>query len=84
MAAVAAWMAIWWLTEAVPLAVTGILPLALFPLLRIMSPAEVAGNYGNKMLFLFLGGFLVALAIEESGLHRRLGAEHCGQHGRQS
>lgn len=72
MAAVAAWMAIWWLTEAVPLAVTGILPLALFPILRIMSPVKVAASYGDKMLFLFLGGFLVALAIEESGLHRRL------------
>lgn len=72
MAAVAALMAVWWMTEAVPNAATGLLPLALFPLLSIMSPADTASSYGHSMLFLFLGGFMVAMAIEQSGLHRRL------------
>jgi sodium-dependent dicarboxylate transporter 2/3/5 len=72
MAAVAAWMAVWWLTEAAPLAVTSLLPLVLFPLGHILPGREVAPIYGDRDIFLYLGGFLVALAIEESGLHRRL------------
>ncbi len=72
MAAVAALMAVWWMTEAIPLAATALLPLALFPLLKIASPADTAASYGDRMIFLFLGGFMVALAIEESGLHRRV------------
>ncbi|MEQ8791651.1 MAG: DASS family sodium-coupled anion symporter [Pirellulaceae bacterium] len=72
MAAVAALMAIWWLTEAIPMAATALVPLALYPLLGVMSGKEVAPHYGNHLVFLFLGGFLVALAIEESGLHRRI------------
>jgi sodium-dependent dicarboxylate transporter 2/3/5 len=65
-------MALWWLTEAVPMAVTGLVPLVLFPLLRVMPAKQVAVSYGSDLLLLFLGGFLVALGIEESGLHRRL------------
>ena len=72
MAAVAALMAVWWLTEAVPLAVTALLPLVLFPLLKIPPYSDVAFQYGREILFLFLGGFLIALGIEESGLHRRV------------
>lgn len=72
MAAVATLMAVWWITEAVPLAATALLPLVLFPLLKIMPAADTAANYGDSMIFLFLGGFLIALAIEDSGLHRRL------------
>lgn len=72
MAAVAVWMAVWWLTEAAPLAVTSLLPLVLFPLGHILPGREVAPIYGHRDIFLYLGGFLVALAIEESGLHRRL------------
>lgn len=71
-AGAAAWIAIWWLTEAIPLAATALLPLALFPLLGLQSAKSVAIHYGNSFIFLFLGGFLVALAIEETGLHRRL------------
>lgn len=65
-------MAVWWLTEAIPLAATSLLPLVLFPLLQIQSVKEVAVSYGDSNIFLFLGGFLIALAIEQSGLHRRL------------
>ncbi len=72
MAAVAALMAVWWLTEAVPLAVTALLPLVLFPLLKIPPYSDIAFQYGREILFLFLGGFLIALGIEESGLHRRV------------
>ena len=71
-AAVALWMVIWWLTEAVPLAVTALLPVVAFPILKIMPGREVAGLYFNNVIFLFLGGFIVALAMERWQLHRRL------------
>ena len=69
---VALWMAIWWVTEAVPLAVTSLLPLVLFPLAGVEGVRLVAPNYGNHMIFLFLGGFVMALAVERSGAHRRI------------
>ncbi len=71
-AASVVWMAIWWVTEAVPLAVTSMLPLVLFPLLSVRGIRDVAPNYTEHMVFLFLGGFVLALAVERSGLHRRL------------
>ena len=72
MAAVALWMAVWWMTEAVPLAVTALLPVALYPLLGIMSSQDIAPYYINSIIFLFLGGFMVALAMERWNLHRRI------------
>ena len=72
MAGAFAWIAIWWLTEAIPLAATSLLPLVLFPLLEIQPVKEVAASYGDHNIFLFLGGFLIALAIEQSGLHKRV------------
>jgi sodium-dependent dicarboxylate transporter 2/3/5 len=66
------WMAVWWVTEAVPLAATSLLPLVLFPLLNLRSVGDVAPNYSNDMVYLFLGGFVLALAVERSGLHRRV------------
>jgi sodium-dependent dicarboxylate transporter 2/3/5 len=72
MAGVIAWMAVWWISETVPLAVTSILPLILFPAFGIDSMAGTAANYGKEIIYLFLGGFLLALAIERSGLHRRI------------
>ena len=71
-AGIVAWMAVWWISEAVPLAVTSLLPLVLFPLFGIDSMAGTAANYGKEIIYLFLGGFLLALAIERSGLHRRI------------
>ena len=71
-AAVGVWMAVWWMTEAVPLAATALLPLAVFPLLGIRTMGETATAYANPVLYLFLGGFLLALAVERWGLHRRL------------
>ena len=71
-AAVALLMAAWWGTEAVPLPVTALVPLAAFPLLQISSLKETAISYANPHIFLFLGGFILALAIQRSGLHKRL------------
>ena len=62
-------MAIWWATEAIPVAVTSLLPLALFPLLDVASFQAAADPYANKNIYLFLGGFILALGIERSGLH---------------
>ena len=71
-AAIAVLMAIWWATEAIPVAVTALLPLALFPLLDITSFETAALPYANKNIYLFLGGFILALGIESSGLHKRI------------
>ena len=70
--AVAAWMLIWWITEAVSISVTALLPLLLFPLLKILPIAEVGANYGSPIVFLFFGGFVMALALEKVNLHRRI------------
>ena len=72
MAAVAALMATWWITEAAHIAVTALLPVALVPILGIMSSREVAPNYANHIIFLFIGGFIIALAMEKWDLHRRI------------
>ena len=71
-AAVAVLMAVWWISEAIPLAVTSLLPVALFPLLGVMDGKEVSSQYFNWVIFLFLGGFLVAIAMERWDLHRRI------------
>lgn len=70
-AAFAAWMAIWWACEAIPVAATAFLPLVLFPMFGITGMTETAAKYGHPIIFLFLGGFVIALAIERSGLHVR-------------
>ncbi len=71
-AAIAILMATWWLTEAVPISVTALLPLLLFPTFGVAPIAEVAAPYADPLVFLFLGGFLIALAIERWNLHRRI------------
>lgn len=72
MTAVAALMAVWWISEAIPLAATSLLPLVLFPLLGVMSGKAVAPLFLNSTIFLYLGGFLIALAMERWNLHRRV------------
>ena len=67
-----AWMAIWWVTECVPISVTALLPIVLFPLTGGMDLATTTAAYGHKLVFLFVGGFLIALAIEKWHLHKRL------------
>ena len=71
-AAVTMLMAIWWATEAVPVAVTALLPLACFPMLGVTDFKTAALPYANPNIYLFMGGFILALGIESSGLHKRL------------
>jgi sodium-dependent dicarboxylate transporter 2/3/5 len=70
--AVGGLMITWWVTEALPMAVTALLPLILFPLLKINSLSETAAPYANPVIFLFMGGFMLGLAIEKWNLHRRI------------
>ena len=70
--AVAVWMVIWWITEAVSISVTALLPLLLFPILKIMDIGDVGANYGSPIIFLFFGGFVLALALEKVNLHKRI------------
>lgn len=72
MIAVAIWMVIWWITETFNIAVTSLLPLVLFPLLKVMPISDVGANYGSPIIFLFFGGFILALALEKVNLHRRI------------
>jgi sodium-dependent dicarboxylate transporter 2/3/5 len=70
--AVAIVMALWWVTEIIPLAITSLLPIVLFPALGVMNGKEVSATYFNHVIFLFIGGFLVALAIQKWHLHKRI------------
>ncbi len=72
LAASAALMAVWWMTEAIPLAATSLVPVVLFPLLGISKGESVAGAYINSTIFLFLGGFILAIVMENFELHRRI------------
>lgn len=65
-------MALWWLTEAVPVAVTSLLPFAILPLCDVGSAKTVASAYADEVVFLFLGGFLLGASVERWGLHKRV------------
>jgi sodium-dependent dicarboxylate transporter 2/3/5 len=67
----AVWMIVWWVTDVVPMAVTALLPMIVFPAAGILSIKEAATNYANPTIYLFLGGFLIAIGMEKSGLHLR-------------
>ena len=71
-ASVGVLMAVWWITEAIPIAATALLPLVLFPVLGVATVSETTAPYANPVIYLFLGGFLLAIALESCGLHRRL------------
>lgn len=66
------WVAFWWITEAVELPVTSVLPIVIFPLAGALTVSETTSSYGNPYIFLFMGGFVIGLAIERSGLHKRI------------
>lgn len=72
-AGVAVLMATWWLTEALPFPVTALMPIIMFPVLGIAPLGTATAPYGDPIVFLFLGGFIVGIAIRRWGLHRRLG-----------
>ena len=70
--ATTAWIAVWWVTEAMPIAATALLPIVLFPLTGAVTVAATTAQYGHRYIFLYVGGFLLAIAIEKWGLHRRI------------
>ncbi len=70
--AIAILMAIWWITEVIPLAITALLPIVLFPLFGVMNGKDVSSTYFNHVIFLFIGGFIVALAMQKWDLHKRI------------
>ena len=72
MAAVATLMAVWWITDAIPLSATALLPMVLYPALGILKGKATAPIYINSTIFLFLGGFMIALTMEKWNLHKRI------------
>ncbi|MCG8371326.1 MAG: SLC13 family permease [Proteobacteria bacterium] len=84
-AAIGILMAVWWATEAVPIAVTALLPIVVFPLLDVATIHDATAPYANKVIYLFLGGFIVAFAMQRWNLHRRIALwvlQHVGGNGR--
>ncbi|MDY3128275.1 MAG: DASS family sodium-coupled anion symporter [Corynebacterium sp.] len=71
-AAITILMGVWWMTEAIPLAATALIPIAVFPIAGVAPMAKVTGPYASATIFLFLGGFLLALSLQRWNLHRRL------------
>lgn len=71
-AAVVVLMAIWWMTEAIPIPATAILPLGLFPLLGVLDARNASAPYADELIFLFMGGFFLAVTMEKWGLHKRI------------
>ena len=69
---IALWTALWWIFEAIPIPVASLLPLALLPLVGVLTPLQVAKKYGHPLVLLLLGGFLLSKAMEKSGAHRRI------------
>lgn len=76
------WIATWWLTEALPVGVTALLPLVVFPVLGLGEVGEVSSRYADGIIFLFLGGLILAQAMENTGLHRRVALGIVGLFGR--
>lgn len=71
-AACAVWMAVWWMTEAIPVYATALLPILMLPLLGAATVKRATAPYGHELIFLFMGGFIIALAMQRWGLHRRI------------
>ena len=69
---IAAWMVIWWVLEVIPIFVTALLPIVLFPTFKVFSLAESTAPYASPIIFLFMGGFMLALAMEKHQLHKRI------------
>jgi sodium-dependent dicarboxylate transporter 2/3/5 len=69
---IALWTALWWIFEVIPIPVASLIPLALLPLVGVLTPIQVAQKYGHPLVLLLLGGFLLSKAMEKSGAHRRI------------
>jgi len=82
--AITSWCALWWMLEPVDHAVTALLPLGLFPLLGVLTPVQVAQAYGNELILLLAGGFMLATALQASGAHRRMALGMVGLFGGRS
>jgi sodium-dependent dicarboxylate transporter 2/3/5 len=82
--ALGAWMAIWWITECLPLAVTALLPVAVFPLLGVMTIRQATAPFANEVVFLYLGGFLIAAALQQWRAHERIALSVIGRVGTDS
>src|SRR5690554_6823464 len=72
MLAITSWIAIWWITEAIPIAATSLLPLVLFPLSGVMGIKDTSSSYADPLVLLYMGGFMIAIAIEKWNFHRRI------------
>ncbi len=70
--ALGAWMVTWWVTEAMPIPVTALMPMIIFPLLGVSTVREASAPYGDPVIFLFMGGFILALGLERHNLHQRI------------
>ena len=70
--AVTLWIGVWWILEVLPIAATALLPIVLFPMLGALGLEETTANYGHKYVFLYMGGFMLAMAIEKWNLHKRI------------
>ena len=71
-AAVTAWVAVWWMSEAIPIPATSLLPIVLFPLTGALPAEDTTPSYADPLIFLFMGGFFLAMAMQRWGLHRRI------------
>ena len=71
-AAVTGLMVVWWVTEAIPIYATALVPLVLFPILGILMPIDAAASYADETVFLIMGGFFIAAAMVRWNLHRRI------------
>ena len=75
------WIAIWWMTEAIPIPVTSLLPMILYPMTNAVPLKVIAPSYANPIIYIFVGGFILALAMQKWNLHKRIASEYYFDYG---